>query len=161
MPPGMRATGMPIPPALVSNTQTSLPNPGEYLRLASTTVPIWSRQSAVIINSEGLLGGLNVFGHNHFSPTQCPASLAGPQHSGYMARAQYWYDQMVGDPESISSAPAHAAPSPTSDLDRLADAVIRGEYGNGEERKRRLGANYAAVQECVNEKFAGKSALRS
>lgn len=39
------------------------------------------------------------------------------------------------------------------DIDALADAVIRGEYGNGDERKRRLGANYAAVQARVNEKL--------
>ncbi len=36
------------------------------------------------------------------------------------------------------------------DIDSLARAVIRGDYGNGEERKRRLGANYAAVQARVN-----------
>ena len=34
--------------------------------------------------------------------------------------------------------------------------MIRGDYGNGEERKRRLGSNYAAVQKRVNEKLAGK-----
>ena len=38
-----------------------------------------------------------------------------------------------------------------ADIEALAQAVIRGEYGNGEERKRRLGANYAAVQARVNE----------
>ena len=37
------------------------------------------------------------------------------------------------------------------DIDALARAVINGDYGNGEERKRRLGANYAAVQRRVNE----------
>ena len=35
----------------------------------------------------------------------------------------------------------------------LADAVMRGEYGNGDERKRRLGANYAAVQAEVNRRL--------
>lgn len=37
------------------------------------------------------------------------------------------------------------------DIESLARAVIRGDYGNGEERKRRLGANYEAVQARVNE----------
>ena len=37
------------------------------------------------------------------------------------------------------------------DIDALARAVINGDYGNGEERKRRLGTNYAAVQRCVNQ----------
>lgn len=38
-----------------------------------------------------------------------------------------------------------------ADIEALAQAVIRGEYGNGEERKRRLGSLYAAVQARVNE----------
>ena len=91
--------------------------------------------------------GKNVFGHKDFSATACPASLAGSQHAAYMARAQSWYDQMTGS----APAPAPAAPN----IDALADAVIRGEYGNGDERKRRLGANYAAVQARVNEKLSG------
>lgn len=37
------------------------------------------------------------------------------------------------------------------DIDSLARAVIRGDYGNGAERKRRLGALYDAVQARVNE----------
>lgn len=37
------------------------------------------------------------------------------------------------------------------DIDALARAVINGDYGNGEERRQRLGASYAAVQRRVNE----------
>ncbi len=37
------------------------------------------------------------------------------------------------------------------DIESLAWAVINGDYGNGEERRRRLGANYDAVQRRVNE----------
>lgn len=37
------------------------------------------------------------------------------------------------------------------DIDSLARAVIRGDYGNGEERRRRLGSLYDAVQARVNE----------
>lgn len=37
------------------------------------------------------------------------------------------------------------------DIDALARAVINGDYGNGEERRRRLGSNYAAVQRRVNQ----------
>ncbi|WP_269801654.1 hypothetical protein [Paratractidigestivibacter faecalis] len=33
----------------------------------------------------------------------------------------------------------------------LARRVINGDYGNGEERKRRLSSNYAAVQRRVNQ----------
>lgn len=42
-----------------------------------------------------------------------------------------------------------------ADIEALAQAVIRGDYGNGEERKQRLGANYAAVQARVNEILLG------
>lgn len=38
-----------------------------------------------------------------------------------------------------------------ADIDALARAVIRGDYGNGAERKRRLGSLYDAVQARVNE----------
>lgn len=95
--------------------------------------------------------GKNVFGHKNFSSTECPASLAGSQHAAYMARAQSWYDQMTGNTPAPAPAPA------TPDIDALADAVIRGDYGNGEERKRRLGANYAAIQQRVNEKLSGNT----
>ena len=37
------------------------------------------------------------------------------------------------------------------DIDALARAVIRGDYGNGEERRRRLGSYYSVVQRRVNE----------
>lgn len=97
--------------------------------------------------------GKNVFGHKNFSSTECPASLAGSQHAAYMARAQSWYDQMTGNTPAPAPAPAPATP----DIDALADAVIRGDYGNGEERKRRLGANYAAIQQRVNEKLSGNT----
>lgn len=41
--------------------------------------------------------------------------------------------------------------STSMDVDAIARAVIRGDYGNGEERKRRLGSYYSTVQRRVNE----------
>ena len=41
--------------------------------------------------------------------------------------------------------------SSASDIDDLANAVIRGEYGNGDERKVRLGNLYEKIQKRVNE----------
>ena len=38
-----------------------------------------------------------------------------------------------------------------TDVDALARAVIRGDYGNGAERRRRLGSLYDTVQARVNE----------
>lgn len=37
------------------------------------------------------------------------------------------------------------------DVDAMARRVIAGEFGNGDERKRRLGDKYSAVQQRVNE----------
>lgn len=36
------------------------------------------------------------------------------------------------------------------DIDKLAREVLKGKYGNGEQRKKLLGTNYAAVQHRVN-----------
>lgn len=41
--------------------------------------------------------------------------------------------------------------APSGDVASLARRVINGEFGNGEERKRRPGSNYAAVQRRVNQ----------
>ena len=96
--------------------------------------------------------GRNVYGHSHFSSTECPASIAGSQRAAYMARAQYWYDHMTGT-KPTPAKPAKPKPSASPNIDALADAVIRGDYGNGEERKRRLGNLYAVVQRRVNAKL--------
>ena len=88
----------------------------------------------------------NVYPHKHFAATDCPGQIAGSQLNRYMSRAAYWYDQMTG------TSPAPAA---STDLEALATAVIRGDYGNGEARKRALGANYAAVQAVVNRRLRG------
>lgn len=45
----------------------------------------------------------------------------------------------------------------TTDLNALASAVIRGEYGNGQERRARLGGNYARVMAIVNARLGGGS----
>lgn len=41
--------------------------------------------------------GVNVFPHSQFTSTSCPYQLApgGEDHNQYMARAGYWYDQMM------------------------------------------------------------------
>ena len=42
-------------------------------------------------------------------------------------------------------------------MDALARRVIAGEFGNGDERRRRLGSNYDAVQQRVNEILLGSN----
>ena len=101
----------------------------------------------------------NVFPHNHFSSTECPASIAGSQNAAYMKRAQEWYDAMMkGSSAPAASKPSKPAPKPTTDLNALADAVIRGDYGNGDIRKQKLGSNYDAVMAIVNKKLGASSA---
>ncbi|MCD4558217.1 N-acetylmuramoyl-L-alanine amidase [Schaalia sp. lx-100] len=51
--------------------------------------------------------------------------------------------------ELLGASPAPASGGP--DVEALAQAVIRGEYGNGEDRKAALGGAYDAVQARVNE----------
>lgn len=93
----------------------------------------------------------NVFPHQYFANTDCPGQIAHSQRAQYMARAQAWYDTMTG------KKPAKPAPVPRVDLEALASAVIAGKYGNGEARRRALGANYAAVQAIVNKRLGSGS----
>lgn len=44
-------------------------------------------------------------------------------------------------------------PGTAADIEAMADVVIRGEYGNGAERRDRLGHLYEAVQVIVNRKL--------
>lgn len=108
----------------------------------------------------------NVFPHNHFSSTECPASIAGSQNAAYMKRAQQWYDAMMkgssAPAASKPSKPSKPAPKPAKkkDINTIAQEVIKGAWGNGDDRRRRLeaaGYNYTAVQNAVNAKLGAKS----
>ena len=46
--------------------------------------------------------------------------------------------------------------SSTSELDKIAQDVIRGKYGNGAERKKKLGKEYDKVQKRVNRMLSSK-----
>ena len=89
-------------------------------------------------------GKLTIIGHKDCSSTSCPGNYYPP------ARVLAPY---IGNP---GGAPA-PTPAPTGDIETLARAVIRGDYGNGEERRRRLGDKYAVVQKRVNEIVDGGS----
>ena len=61
------------------------------------------------------------------------------------------YDAVQARVNEILGAGGSDGGSGGADIDALARAVIRGKYGNGEERRSRLGSLYYAVQARVNE----------
>lgn len=62
------------------------------------------------------------------------------------------YDEFIlSNLNIVNEAPKLNQVKPiSSDIDQLARDCIKGKYGNGETRKKLLGANYAAVQHRVN-----------
>lgn len=64
-----------------------------------------------------------------------------------------------GQGDVLSPAPTVPTPQPSegADLEALATAVIRGDYGNDPERRERLGDLYGAVMEIVNRRLAGEA----
>ena len=103
----------------------------------------------------------NVFPHSYFSSTECPASIAGSQNAAYMKRAQEWYDAMMkGSSAPAASKPSKPARPAKKNINTIAQEVINGAWGNGDDRRRRLeaaGYNYAEVQNAVNAKLGGGS----
>ncbi|KAA8824873.1 N-acetylmuramoyl-L-alanine amidase [Bifidobacterium reuteri] len=65
---------------------------------------------------------VNVFPHSYFSPTECPASIAGSQNSAYMSRARQWYVAMANNTTLDSST----ADTNEGDND-MAAAMIRND----------------------------------
>lgn len=94
-------------------------------------------------------GKLTIIGHKDCSSTACPGSYYPPA----KVLAPY-----IGKGSTLTPTPQPTVPS--SDVDALARAVIRGDYGNGAERKRRLGSKYATVQARVNQILAGGSTAK-
>lgn len=85
--------------------------------------------------STGYVGGVGPLDLNLFRGDRAAwAKYANPSGSG-----------------SGGSAPAPSQPS--VDLEALAAAVIRGDYGNGSDRRARLGGNYDAVMAIVNRRL--------
>jgi len=58
--------------------------------------------------------GKNVFPHNHFQATACPASIYGKQKDKYMATAQKYYDAMVGKKTTSTASSKPAASKGTT-----------------------------------------------
>jgi LysM repeat protein len=71
--------------------------------------------------------------------------------------ARKWYDQLSGTTPAKPTQAPPAASGPAGSVDDLARQVINGQWGNGDDRKRRLGARYAEVQARVNQLVAAGS----
>ena len=56
--------------------------------------------------------------------------------------------------EATSKAPQKEETIPAGTIEEKAILVIRGDFGNGEERKMKLGTEYSAIQNKVNEMYA-------
>lgn len=71
--------------------------------------------------------------------------------SGYTTQITLRMALAVSKPSLSSDSNKNTEASSSNDIDDLARAVIRGDYGNGSERKRLLGDKYAEVQARVND----------
>lgn len=89
--------------------------------------------------------------HRWFANKSCPGN---------------WLYTRLGDlankvTANLQGVPVKPSPSPSKSIDAIAREVIRGDWGNGADRKARLesaGYNYIAVQERVNELLYGSNA---
>lgn len=64
------------------------------------------------------------------------------------------YDEVQAEVNRILGGGGSSSSAPSVDIDQLARDVIAGKYGNGDDRKQALGANYDAVQARVNDMLA-------
>lgn len=98
------------------------------------------------LNYDGTPNG-SLTEHRMFANTDCPGE---PFHNRFPELAE-----KVNARLGVSPTPAQ--PSADASIEELAQEVIAGVYGNGDERRAALGSNYDAVQARVNEILAGGS----
>lgn len=58
-----------------------------------------------------------------------------------------------------STPSATKAATPSKDMDAEVQKVLRGDYGNGQERKDKLGSSYTKIQHAVNRYYRSKGLL--
>lgn len=90
--------------------------------------------------------------HDMFANTNCPGKTLGGR---FKELADTVNAQLDGKVE-----PTPSTPSGNKSNEEIADEVIAGKWGNGDDRKNRLtaaGYDYSAVQSIVNQKLSGSS----
>lgn len=93
-----------------------------------------------------LVKGQNLCWHSMFASTTCPGDYLRGKMDELARRAN----------ELMGSATPAPAPSTGKSLDQIANEVIAGQWGNGNDRRNRLqsaGYNYDEVQALVNQKL--------
>ena len=91
--------------------------------------------------------------HNMFAATSCPGKYL---QSRFQELADTVNSRLNGNTETSSSSSTSSKKS----NEKIADEVIAGKWGNGNDRKTRLenaGYNYSAIQSIVNQKLTGKT----
>lgn len=105
----------------------------------------------------GVLGGAHIDEHGGVQGC-CQGDQRGNEVSvGPAYIPSYGWDYILIPPDDGGSTPVKP---PTGDIDAVAQRVINGEYGNGDERRRRLeseGYSYTDVQSRVNAILRGDS----
>lgn len=97
-----------------------------------------------------------VWKHKDWSGKNCPHRILARSRGweGIIKAIQKELDRLKGKKTNVSK-PSPTKPKATSinkkGVEQLAREVMAGKWGHGEERKRRLGNRYAAVQKRVNE----------
>ena len=69
------------------------------------------------------------------------------------------YANPAGAAKPATPPQTEKPPTQTIDLQALATATIRGDYGNGQQRRDALGANYDKVMAIVNQRLAGTATV--
>ena len=92
----------------------------------------------------------HLFQHNHWTGKDCPYDIR-------RGNPYDWNTFVAKVQERLGGAPA---PTPNKKSnEEIANEVIAGKWGNGEDRKRRLaqaGYDYSTIQSIVNQKVNGK-----
>lgn len=134
----------------------------EFVATACPGPYLWERLPQITANANAMVQG----GGPAPAPTPAPdgdvtalaqAVIRGDYGNGE-ARKQALgsrYDEVQAEVNRILNEGAAPAPAPAVDINALADAVMRGDYGNGQARRDALGANYDAVQAEVNRRIYG------
>ena len=113
------------------------------------TIETVAEYIADLIRQGVLARDFEIYGHRDWSATACPGAYYG-RLAEIKAKALACLD---GKPAAKPAPKASAA-----NIERLADDVINGKFGNGDERRHRLGASYDAVQARVNQILKAGSA---